>query len=50
MREPGHGFLRLVPRPDKAEVGTLAGASTCPDGFNDAIEQIREQASGSAED
>ncbi|MFC9835289.1 calcium-binding protein [Rhodococcus sp. NPDC127530] len=29
---------------DEAEVGRLAGASTCPDGFNDAIEQIREQA------
>ncbi|EHI39571.1 hypothetical protein OPAG_01684 [Rhodococcus opacus PD630] len=29
---------------DEAEVGKLAGASTCPDGFNDAIEQIREQA------
>jgi uncharacterized protein with FMN-binding domain len=29
---------------DEAEVGKLAGASTCPDGFNDAIAQIREQA------
>ena len=29
---------------DEAEAGKLAGASTCPDGFNDAIEQIREQA------
>lgn len=24
-------------------VGKLAGASTCPDGFNDAIAQIRQQ-------
>lgn len=29
---------------DEAEVGKLAGASTCPDGFNDALGQIREQA------
>lgn len=29
---------------DTAEVGKLAGASTCPDGFNDAIAQIRDQA------
>ena len=29
---------------DEAEVGKLAGASTCPDGFNDAIAQIRDQA------
>jgi hypothetical protein len=29
---------------DEAEVGKLAGASTCPDGFNDALAQIREQA------
>lgn len=29
---------------DEAEVGKLAGASTCPDGFNDALEQIREKA------
>lgn len=29
---------------DEAEVGKLAGASTCPDGFNAAIAQIREQA------
>jgi len=25
-------------------VGKLAGSSSCPDGFNDAIAQIREQA------
>ncbi len=29
---------------DEAEVGKLAGASTCPEGFNDAIAQIREHA------
>lgn len=28
----------------EVEVGKLAGASTCPDGFNDAIDQIREEA------
>ena len=30
---------------DEAEVGVLAGASGCADGFNDAIAKIREQAS-----
>lgn len=29
---------------DEAEVGKLAGASTCPDGFNDALAKIRDQA------
>lgn len=29
---------------DEAEVGVLAGASGCADGFNDAIAKIREQA------
>ena len=29
---------------DDADVGKLAGASTCPDGFNDALAKIREQA------
>ncbi|WP_129658318.1 hypothetical protein [Rothia uropygialis] len=29
---------------DEAEVGKLADASTCPDGFNDALAQIRGQA------
>lgn len=29
---------------DDADVGKLAGASTCPDGFNDALAQIRDQA------
>ena len=29
---------------DDADVGQLAGASTCPDGFNDALAQIRDQA------
>lgn len=32
---------------DEAEVGKLAGASTCPDGFNDAIAQIRHEARSS---
>lgn len=31
---------------DEVEVGKLAGASSCGDGFNDALAQIREQASG----
>ena len=30
---------------DEAEVGVLAGAGGCADGFNDAIAKIREQAS-----
>lgn len=30
---------------DEAEVGVLAGASGCADGFNDAIAKIRDQAS-----
>ena len=30
---------------DEAEVGVLAGASGCADGFNDAIAKIRERAS-----
>lgn len=29
---------------DEAAVGKLAGASTCPDGFTDALTKIREQA------
>jgi hypothetical protein len=36
------------PRPgrlDEAEVGVLAGASGCADGFNEAIAKIPEQAS-----
>ncbi|MEU2612595.1 hypothetical protein ABZ570_13615 [Micromonospora sp. NPDC007271] len=32
---------------DEAEVGKLAGASGCADGFNDAITKIREQATTS---
>ncbi len=32
-------------RLDEAEVGKLAGASGCADGFNDAIAKIRDQAS-----
>lgn len=30
---------------EEVEVGKLAGSSSCGDGFNDALEQIREQAS-----
>ncbi|WP_037157755.1 FMN-binding protein [Rhodococcoides fascians] len=30
---------------DEVEVGVLAGSSSCGDGFNDALAQIREQAS-----
>jgi len=29
---------------DDVKVGKLAGASGCPDGFNDALAKIREQA------
>ncbi|MGP9724820.1 hypothetical protein ACT3SZ_12480 [Corynebacterium sp. AOP40-9SA-29] len=29
---------------DDVEVGFLAGSSSCGDGFNDAVEQIREEA------
>lgn len=29
---------------DEANVGKLAGASTCPDGFNDALAKIQDQA------
>ena len=31
---------------DDAEVGIIAGASGCADGFNDAVAKIREQAAG----
>ncbi|MFF2653100.1 hypothetical protein [Streptomyces sp. NPDC058045] len=31
-------------RLDQVKVGKLAGASTCPDGFNDALAKIREKA------
>jgi len=31
---------------DDLNVGTIAGASGCSDGFNDALEKIRDQADG----
>lgn len=39
---PGEVVGRSV---DAAEVGVLAGSSSCGDGFNDALAQIREEAS-----